>query len=176
MNSDHTHLWDDRLVFERLVYILRGAQPTRKILDESCSGSTLRRRRDEWVEAGATGALDGTTREAYDRTIGPELSEMVVGFSSSRFLSAARRQEGARLTGKTGHQALRGRRVPRHPAWGGERPGQPPRLTASGRDARHLGGSDTPARESERLFRPRLRLGGHQKPAYAARIRARDLA
>jgi hypothetical protein len=48
------------------------------IADGSCSASTLRRRRDEWIEAGVMDELEGMAREAYDRTIGLELSDVAV--------------------------------------------------------------------------------------------------
>lgn len=46
----------------------------RKIADGACSATTLRHRRDEWIEAGARAALGGIARESYDRFVGPELS------------------------------------------------------------------------------------------------------
>jgi hypothetical protein len=48
-----------------------------KIADGSCSATTLRRRRDEWIGAGVVDALREAALDAYDRTIGLELSEEV---------------------------------------------------------------------------------------------------
>jgi transposase len=42
----------DRLVFEKLVQILVFGCAYWRIADESCSESTLRRRRNEWIELG----------------------------------------------------------------------------------------------------------------------------
>jgi hypothetical protein len=43
-----------------------------------CSATTLRRRRDEWIDLGLVETLRRTALEAYDRIIGLELSEVAV--------------------------------------------------------------------------------------------------
>jgi transposase len=68
----------DRVVFEKLVQVLVFGCAYWRIADESCSATTLRRRRDEWIEAGVMDALEEAVREAYDRTIGLELSDVAV--------------------------------------------------------------------------------------------------
>jgi transposase len=68
----------DRVVFEKLVQVLVFGCAYERISDESCSATTLRRRRDEWIEAGVMEALEGMALESYDRTIGLELSEVAV--------------------------------------------------------------------------------------------------
>ena len=68
----------DRVVFEKLVQILVFGCAYWRIADESCSATTLRRRRDEWIEAGAMDELEGMAREAYDRAIGLDLSDVAV--------------------------------------------------------------------------------------------------
>jgi transposase len=68
----------DGVVFEKLVQILVFGCAYWRIADGSCSATTLRRRRDEWIEAGAMDALEEMVREAYDRTIGLELSDIAV--------------------------------------------------------------------------------------------------
>jgi hypothetical protein len=50
----------------------------RRIADEECSATTLRRRRDEWIEAGAMDALERIVRGTYDRAIGLELLDVAV--------------------------------------------------------------------------------------------------
>ena len=42
-----------------------------RIADESCSESTLRRRREEWIEEVLMDQLRETCLEAYDHLIGP---------------------------------------------------------------------------------------------------------
>jgi transposase len=68
----------DRVVFEKLVQVLVFGCAYERISDELCSASTLRRRRDEWIEAGVMEALEGMALESYDRIIGLELSEVAV--------------------------------------------------------------------------------------------------
>jgi ribosomal protein L32 len=46
-----------------------------RIADEGCSATTLRRRRDEWIEAGVMDALEEMALGAYDRTSGLELAD-----------------------------------------------------------------------------------------------------
>jgi len=68
----------DRVVFEKLVQVLVFGCAYWRIADESCSATTLRRRRDEWIESGTMDELEEMAREAYDRTIGLDLSEVAV--------------------------------------------------------------------------------------------------
>ena len=74
----HRRRIPDRLVFEKLVQILVFGCAYERIADGSCSESTLRRRRDEWIELGLVEALRRAALEAYDRTIGLEPSEVAV--------------------------------------------------------------------------------------------------
>jgi transposase len=60
----------DRVVFEKLVQILVFGCAYEKIADGSCSESTLRRRRDEWIELGLVERLRLVVLDAYDRFIG----------------------------------------------------------------------------------------------------------
>ena len=68
----------DRLVFEKLIQVLVFGCAYWRIADESCSATTLRRRRDEWIEAGAMEALEELALEYYDRFIGLELADVAV--------------------------------------------------------------------------------------------------
>jgi transposase len=68
----------DRIVFEKLVEVLVFGCAYRRIADESCSATTLRERRDEWIELGVIDELREAALEAYDRFIGLELSEVAV--------------------------------------------------------------------------------------------------
>jgi transposase len=68
----------DRVVFEKLVQVLVFGCAYHRIADESCSATTLRDRRDEWIELGVIDALREVVLEAYDRLIGLELSEVAV--------------------------------------------------------------------------------------------------
>ena len=68
----------DSVVFEKLVQVLVFGCAYHRIADESCSESTLRRRRDEWIELGVMERLREICLQAYDRIIGLELSEVAV--------------------------------------------------------------------------------------------------
>jgi transposase len=68
----------DRMVFEKLVQILVFGCAYERIADGCCSATTLRRRRDEWIEAGVMTALRELALEAYDKIIGLQLSDVAV--------------------------------------------------------------------------------------------------
>jgi transposase len=68
----------ERVVFEKLVEVLVFGCAYERIADHTCSESTLRRRRDEWIELGLMGQLRQICLDAYDRLIGLELSEVAV--------------------------------------------------------------------------------------------------
>jgi transposase len=68
----------DRVVFEKLVEVLVFGCAYERIADRSCSATTLRRRRDEWIELGVMERLRGMVLDAYDRMIGLDLSDVVV--------------------------------------------------------------------------------------------------
>jgi transposase len=68
----------DRLIFEKLVQILVFGCAYRRIADGSCSATTLRDRRDEWIACGVIETLRQIALDAYDRFIGLELAEVAV--------------------------------------------------------------------------------------------------
>ncbi len=68
----------DRAVFDKLLQVLVFGCAYRRISDESCSATTLRRRRDEWIDFGVMDALEDVAREAYDGFIGLELAHVAV--------------------------------------------------------------------------------------------------
>jgi transposase len=74
----HRRRIPDRVVFEKLLQVLVLGCAYERIADGSCSESTLRRRRDEWIELGLAETLRRVALEAYDRAIGLELSEVAV--------------------------------------------------------------------------------------------------
>ena len=66
------------MIFEKLVAILVFGCAYWRIAEEGCSATTLRRRRDEWIEMGLMDALEGIALAAYDRIIGLELADVSV--------------------------------------------------------------------------------------------------
>jgi transposase len=80
-----THPWGchrrrigDRVVFDKLIQVLRFGCSYEAIADTTCSATTLRTRRDEWIELGVFGALARIARQAYDRIVGLVLDEIAV--------------------------------------------------------------------------------------------------
>ena len=80
-----THPWGchrrripDRIVFDKLIQVLRFGCSYEAIADTTCSATTLRTRRDEWIELGVFGALARIARQAYDRIVGLVLDEIAV--------------------------------------------------------------------------------------------------
>ena len=68
----------DRVVFEKLLQVLVFGCAYWRIADEECSATTLRRRRDEWIEAGVMDDLREMALETYDRLLGLELADVAV--------------------------------------------------------------------------------------------------
>ncbi len=68
----------DRIVFEKLVEVLVFGCAYWRIADEQCSDTTLRRRRDEWIDLGVMETLREMVLDVYDRFIGLEVGEMAV--------------------------------------------------------------------------------------------------
>ncbi len=76
--GSHRPRIDDRLVFDKLVQVLVFGCAYERISDESCSATTLRRRRDEWIGSGVMEKLQEITLDAYDRIVGLELSDVAI--------------------------------------------------------------------------------------------------
>jgi transposase len=68
----------DRVVFDKLVQVLVFGCAYERIADQSCSATTLRRRRDEWIASGVMGRLQQIVLDAYDWMIGLDLSDVAV--------------------------------------------------------------------------------------------------
>lgn len=68
----------DRVVFEKLVAVLVFGCAYWRIAEEGCSATTIRRRRDEWIEAGLMDSLEGMALSSYDRVIGLDTSDVSV--------------------------------------------------------------------------------------------------
>jgi transposase len=69
---------DDAVVFDKLVEVLVYGAGYERIADSSCSASTMRRRRDEWIRLGAWDRLRLACLDAYDRLIGLDLEHLAV--------------------------------------------------------------------------------------------------
>ncbi len=68
----------DRVVFDKLVQVLVLGVGYARVGDATCSATTIRNRRDEWIEAGVFEALEQLCLEAYDRIVGLDLANVTV--------------------------------------------------------------------------------------------------
>ena len=80
-----THPWgchrrriSDRIVFDKLIQVLRFGCSYQAIADTTCSATTIRDRRDEWIKLGVFAELARIAREAYDRIVGLLLDDIAV--------------------------------------------------------------------------------------------------
>jgi transposase len=69
---------DDRVIFDKLIQVLVFGCGYRRIADQTCSATTLRRRRDEWIILGRAERLRLSVLGAYDRLFGLELEYLAV--------------------------------------------------------------------------------------------------
>ncbi len=69
---------DDAVVFAMLVAALVFGAGYERIADASCSATTLRRRRDEWIRLGVFDRLRLAALDAYDEMIGLDLADLAV--------------------------------------------------------------------------------------------------
>ena len=68
----------DRVVFDKLIQVLVFGCGYARIADATCSATTLRRRRDEWIKAGVMDRLQAVVRDGYDRLVGLQLGDVCV--------------------------------------------------------------------------------------------------
>lgn len=80
-----THPWgchkpriSDRIIFDKLIHVLVLGAAYEKMSDTTCSATTIRRRRDEWITAGVFHKLEQLCLEAYDRIVGLDLETLVI--------------------------------------------------------------------------------------------------
>ena len=73
-----THFGTHRIIFEKLVQVLRFGCSYASIADGACSATTIRDRRDEWIAAGIFAQLKQIAVEAYDRIAGLVLQEILI--------------------------------------------------------------------------------------------------
>jgi transposase len=68
----------DRLIFEKLVQVLRFGCSYTAIADCSCGATTIRDRRDEWIKLGIFAKLHEIARGSYDRIVGLALEDVII--------------------------------------------------------------------------------------------------
>ena len=169
----------DRVVFDKLVQVLVLGAAYERISDTTCSATTIRRRRDEWIEAGAFKELEQFCLEGYEKMVGLQLENLAVDGCITKAPcggeAAAHRHGVEGVVGEGEQHGVRRRQGERgvasaalaeHPEGevaGDDRgPGQPPRLPTVAPDP-----GDTvpvrlrPAGADHRAPGRRLRLEGH---------------
>lgn len=68
----------DRVIFDKLIRVLVLGAAYAKIADGTCSATTLRHRRDEWIAVGIFTELEQLCLNAYDKMIGLDLANLSV--------------------------------------------------------------------------------------------------
>jgi transposase len=66
------------VIFDKLIQVLMFGCGYRKIADATCSATTIRDRRDQWITAGIFATLEVLVLQAYDRMVGLELGDLAV--------------------------------------------------------------------------------------------------
>ena len=83
----HRRRIPDRICFRGiLIRLVTGCswQTTEQLLDRAVSDTTLRSRRDEWIQAGVFDLIEAEALAAYDRIVGFDLSEVSVDGSQHK--------------------------------------------------------------------------------------------
>jgi transposase len=68
----------NRIIFEKLIQVLRFGCSYTSIADCTCGATTIRDRRDEWIRAGIFADLKTIARDSYDRIVGLALRDISV--------------------------------------------------------------------------------------------------
>lgn len=74
----------DRIVFDKMLQLLRFGCSYQAIADTTCSATTIRNRRDEWIRLGVFAQLKQIALESYDRIIGLVLDQIAVDGSITK--------------------------------------------------------------------------------------------
>jgi len=74
----HRRRIPDQVIFDKLIQVLVFGCGYRRIEDTTCSATTLRRRRDEWIALGLGERLHRLVLAAYDRMVGLALDTLAV--------------------------------------------------------------------------------------------------
>lgn len=74
----HRRRISDRIVFDKLLQVLRFGCSYEAIADTTCSAGTIRGRRDEWIHLGLFARLKQIALDAYDRIVGLVLDQIAV--------------------------------------------------------------------------------------------------
>ena len=165
----------DRIVFDKLIQVLRFGCSYEAIADTTCSATTMRDRRDEWIALGVFAAA------GPDRPRGLRPHRRAGARRDRRrrvHHQGPRRRRGRRPVpgrpAQTGHETVGAGRGLRHPAGPGPGRGAPPRLAAAGPHPGPARRSRPAARGDHRASGRRLRLGQDPQTSPSAGCAARS--
>ncbi|MFT3874189.1 MAG: IS5 family transposase [Nocardioides sp.] len=68
----------DRVIFDKLIQVLVLGAAYERIADSTCSATSIRNRRDEWITAGVFARLEQMCLDAYDKIVGLDLGDITV--------------------------------------------------------------------------------------------------
>lgn len=155
-----------------MLQVLRFGCSYQAIADRTCSATTIRDRRDEWIRLGVFAELKQITLESYDRIVGLVLDQTAVDGSIAKAPSGG--QVAGRSPVDRGKQGLKQLCMTdgyRSPAGAHAGRSEPPRLPVARPAPGPPGRPGTAARRHHRAPGRRLRLGQDPRAAPAA---ARD--
>lgn len=74
----------DRIIFDKLLQLLHFGCSYEAIADTTCSATTIRNRRNEWIQLGVFAQLRHIALEMYDRIVGLVLDQIAVDGSITK--------------------------------------------------------------------------------------------
>ncbi|MEV4917413.1 IS5 family transposase [Streptomyces tirandamycinicus] len=80
----HRRRISDRIVFDKMLQLLRFGCSYEAIADTTCSATTIRSRRDEWMRLGVFAQLKQIALDSYDRIVGLVLKQIAVDGSITK--------------------------------------------------------------------------------------------
>ncbi|MFC7261397.1 IS5 family transposase [Streptomyces lutosisoli] len=80
----HRRRIGDRIIFDKMLQLLRFGCSYEAIADRTCSTTTIRDRRDEWIQLGVFARLKQIALESYDRIVGLVLDQIAVDGSITK--------------------------------------------------------------------------------------------
>jgi hypothetical protein len=86
------------VIFDKLLQVLVFGCGYRKIADATCSATTIRDRRDQWIRLGIFARLELLVLDVYDRMVGLELDDLAVDGCITKAPAAAMPPAAARST------------------------------------------------------------------------------
>jgi transposase len=95
----HRRRIPDRIVFDKLIQVLRFGCSYESIADTTCSASTIRNRRNEWIKLSIFARLKQIALQAYDRIVGLLLEHPAVDGCITKAPAAASAPARPRSTG-----------------------------------------------------------------------------